>query len=259
MVETAYKQIIPVLPAFKMYEQAMVEWLGGVFIFREGKQIESRVEYAGGEKAVRTIEAMSPGHSTQNKNDRVQNPLITIKMVDCQYNPERYHPPESPWGVIYNGTTKENSTAAARLAKPVPYKVTYEWQMYTIMEEDQRFMMGQVMNRFHQHGGLDYIRFLRSDGLTEWFPMRLQGFNPTTDSNSGEEDRTVRAVMLVELEAYLPLPYTFVPIFRRYIQQMVVGSDLSPDSALEAFMVDKDTKEYEPWPTDPAAIDAFIP
>lgn len=243
MVETAYQYVIPVVPAFLMYERAMVEQLRGITIFREGKTIETRVEYAGGERAVRAIEAMTPGHQGANKNERIVNPLITIKLVDVQYNNERYHPPESTWAKVYNDRRRDRATAAARVSKPAPYKVSYEWQINAIYEEDIRFMMGQVLNRFHHHGGLDYIRIRRADGHIENFPLWLRGFNPMSESNTGEEERQIRAMCLVELEAYLPLPYKFVPVFRTYIQNIQVG--LTPgETEREATVTGADINPY---------------
>lgn len=249
MENTAYQQIIPMVPAFMTYEQAMVEQLRGVQIFREGKSLEARVEYAGGEKAVRHIESITKWHQGANQNDRVVHPLIAIKLVDVQYNNERYHPPESTWGKVWNSRKRSEATAVARVSKPAPYKVSYEWQFHAVYEEDMRYMMGQVMNRFHHHGGLDYVKILRSDGRTEWFPLHLRGFNVLTDSNTGEEDRDVRALMLVELEAYLPLPYKFVPVFRTYIQNMQMGR--SPGEAdKEAIKVSDQIVPFEDIPHD---------
>lgn len=246
---TAYQEIVPIIPAFMSYEQAMVEQLKGIQIFREGKTLEARVEYAGGEKAIRQIEAITRWHQGANQNDRVVHPLIAIKLIDVQYNPERYHPPESTWGKVWNAKNRRMATAAARVSKPAPYKVSYEWQFHAVYEEDMRYMMGQVMNRFHHHGGLDYVRIRRSDGRTEWFPLFLRGFNVLTDSNTGEEDRDVRALMLVELEAYLPLPYKFVPVFRTYIQNMQIGV-VPQGSDKDAIKVEKDTVPFEDIPHD---------
>lgn len=255
MVESAYKDIIPVVPAFLMYERSMVEWLGGINVYREGQTIETRVEYAGGEKAVRAIESITQGHQGQNRNDRLVQPLVTIKMIDVQYNIERYHPPESQWSIVWNAPNRETATSAARVAKPAPYKVSYEWQFHALFEEDLRFMMHQAMNRFHHHGGLDYLRIQREDKHTEFFPLHLRGFNVLTDSNTGEEDRMVRAIMLIELEAYLPLPYRMIPIFRTYIQHLFIRGEEQSEGQI---MGPGYKNEFEPISGIPVP-DNFIP
>lgn len=217
-----YESIFPFLPAFMSYEQALTQWLKGVIVPRsqEDRSIETRVEYAGGEKAVRAIKELRNDGSHNGKSSQ---PLITIKFADCEYMMERYHPPESTQGYVYNTPDKRQATRVARVSKPSPWRVHYELRLYPNYEIDLRFMMFSLLQRFHHHGGLAYLTIKGKGGGRNLFPLFLRGFSPTTNSETGQNDRDVGATLLLELEAYLPLPLRFVPTFRSYIQEIAVS------------------------------------
>ncbi len=204
-----YESVIPILPAFKAYERGLVDWMSGITIPREGRNLRPKVMYAGGEKAVLAVKAM-----TENRNDRAAIPIITIRLADIAPNTERYSPPESYVGIVYNGP-KATATRAARVSKPAGYKVNYEVKLYPAFEEDHRYMMFNLLQRFHHHGGnLSYLTLRRPDGAKEFFPLWMRSYSNGTTAEAGEGDRQVIGMMNLELEAYLPLPLRFVPTFR---------------------------------------------
>lgn len=221
------------LPAFLTYEKALVRWIRtNMRIPRADSYLTPRVEYAGGERAVRAIEALAieKGGKGDAKNLRHQSPLVTIRLNDVEYLMERYHPPESTWKVIYNGPTPATSTHAARIAKPAPYRVMYGIDIHTMYEEDFRFILFNILQKFHHHGGLDYLRFRAPGDATDkpntrFFPIYFRGANNATQYETGQEERIVRASMQFELELYLPLPFTFVPVFRKLLLSVCLSDE----------------------------------
>jgi len=231
------------LPAFLTYEKALVRWIrANMRIPRADSYLTPRVEYTGGERAVRAIEALSRemGGKGDARNLRHGTPIITIRMNDVEYLMERYHPPESTWKVVYNGPTPETSTHAARVSKPAPYRVMYGIDIHTMYETDFRYILFNILQKFHHHGGLDYLRF-RAPGDsgsrdTRFFPMHFRGASNSTQSETGQEERVVRASMQFELELYLPLPFTFVPVFRRLLLQVCIGPEAQKRQAIASVL-----------------------
>lgn len=234
----------PLLPAFMMYEQTLAQWLSGMVISRdqEGRTITVRVEYAGGEKAVRAIKELK---GVDTRNNKVATPVITMKQVGIEYFHERYHPPESTWAKVYNTPDKRNATRVARMSKASPWRVSYELRLYPNFEIDLRYMQFQILQAFHAMGGMAYLRIEwpqagwsagQRVNRSSLFPLWLRGYTPTTNSDTGEKDRDVGATMMVELECYLPLPLRFVPTFRTFIQQIVAkgGSPLDGPTQIES-------------------------
>jgi hypothetical protein len=233
---TGSREVVqPLIPAFLMYEQTLAQWLSGMVVSRdlEGRTIPVRVEYAGGEKAVRAIKEL---HGVDSRNNKVATPVVTMKQVGVEYNQERYHPPESTWAKVYNTPDKRNATRVARASKASPWRVSYELRLYPNFEIDLRYMQFQILNAFHHMGGMAYLTIqwpqtAWSEGLKlskrSLFPLWLRGYTPTTTSETGDKDRDVGATMMVELECYLPLPLRFVPTFRAFYQT-IASSDGSP-------------------------------
>jgi hypothetical protein len=54
----------------------------------------------------------------------------------------------------------------------------------------------------------------------EVFPLWLRSYSHGVEN--GETDRVVKASMVFELEAYLALPFHYVPTFRHYHQSLQV-------------------------------------
>jgi hypothetical protein len=227
--------ILNAVPAFTAYERGLVDWLSGITVPRDDYNLRPKVMYAGGEKAILAIKAMF-----ENRNERTQQPIITIRLSDVQPNLERYHPPESYVGVVWN-TGKSLATRAARVAKPAAYRCSYTVEINATMEVDLRYIMSNLLQRFHHHGGnLSYLRLKRPLGQgKEYFPLWLKGFTNATTTGAGSEgEREVKASMSLELEAYLALPLRFVPTFRKLITHIAISTapgetvEVSPGDAV---------------------------
>lgn len=229
MDSTLHEQVIPYVPAFTLYEKALVEWFKRIYVPRDHQYtLQFEVEYAGGERAVRAIEALK---GNKARNDKARTPLITIRLQDVKYNAERYHPPESYAGIKYDGP-RGTARRAARISKPAPYKLSYDVSIYPSFEVDLRYAMGVVLNKFHTHGGISYVQINRDPsganghGRRQLYPLTLLGYSHNVDSNQGEGERQVRGSLMVEMDAYLDLPYQYVPTFRRMVQEIsVAGGD----------------------------------
>lgn len=243
MARSTFQEVVRhTQPAFTAYEKSLVYWMKrDLAIPRGDEYLIPVVEYAGGERAIRAVRALKErdGGAGESRNKRHRQPIITIKMNDVQYFQERYHPPESTWKTIYNSPDKTKSTRAARISKPAPYKITYAVDIYALYEVDLRFMMGQFLLKFHHHGGLGYLSFFHptaeknlQQANGQIFPVYLRSFSNNTDSNTGDEERTVRASAAIEVEAYLPLPYHFVPIFRKLTLFTETGGEAERDVAI---------------------------
>ena len=231
-----HEQVIPYLPAFTAYEKGLTEWFGKILIPRDDSHnLQFRVEYAGGERAVRAIQALKGDDA---RNEKVRTPIITIRLQNIEYFPDRYHPPESFFGVFYP-EGRGLSRRAARISKPAPYKLVYDVQLYASFEIDLRYAMGAILQRFHQHGGLDYVRMHKPFGdgtfVREIFPLWLRGYSHNVDA-SGDE-RQVKGNFILEMEAYLGLPYHFVPTFLRYHQEVQINGTPGEATATESISV----------------------
>jgi hypothetical protein len=56
MASGLYEEVIPFVPAFVAYEKGLVNWFRSIRVPRDDSHaIDFRVEYAGGEKAIRAI------------------------------------------------------------------------------------------------------------------------------------------------------------------------------------------------------------
>jgi hypothetical protein len=230
-------------PAFMSYEKALVSWLRlDMRVPRADRTVEPRIEYAGGERAIEAIRALKvkDGGSGQSRNLRFKAPVITIKMNDLEYMPDRYHPPESEYFRVYNGPTPEQSTRVARVPKPASYRLFYAVDIYCSYEEDLRYIMSTTLPKFAIHGGVAYLAFASPKFKRDrrLFPFYLRGFSNQTDSNTGQDERTVRASMMLELEAYLPLPYKFVPVFRKFTQAICIAEP-EKSEVLQNFFPDR--------------------
>ena len=225
MVSALHEEVIPYVPAFMAYEKGLVEWFGRIQIPRdESHNLQFKVEYAGGERAIRAIKTLKGDDA---RNDKVRTPIITIRLTGVEYFQARYHPPESYWAKAYVDGPKDMSRRAARISKPAPYKLTYECQVYPNFEIDLRYAMGLILNKFHHYGGLSYLSVSNQfvGGITakpQLFPLYLRSYSHGVNSNTGEAEREVRGTLMLEMEAYLALPYRFVPTFRRFYQTFVV-------------------------------------
>lgn len=213
-----WEQVTPYLPAFTAYEKGLVEWFGQIPIPRDDSHsLPFRVEYAGGEKAIRAIRALKGDDA---RNERVRIPVVTIRLQNIEYFVDRYHPPESFVGVYYPDGGREKTRRGARISKPAPYKLTYDIQIYTAFEVDLRYAMGMILQKFHHHGGLSYLVMHHpfGDGIykRELFPLWLRGYSHNVDIAG--DDRQVKGSCVFEMEAYLALPYHFVPTFHRYYE-----------------------------------------
>jgi hypothetical protein len=211
--------IIPIVPAFLAYERGMTDWLRGITVPRDDHNIGVKVTYAGGEKAILAVKAM-----WENRNDRAVQPVISLKLNDIQPNLERYHPPESYVAVLWNAP-KSRATRAARVAKPAAYRCSYTVEVNAIHEIDLRYILANLLQRFHHHGGnLSYLTLRRPHAQgKEYFPLWLKScVNATTTGAGSEGEREVKAVLSLELEAYLALPLRFVPTFRSILAEIRV-------------------------------------
>jgi hypothetical protein len=228
MASSLHEEVIPFVPAFMAYEKGLVEWFGKIPLPRdESHNLEFKVEYAGGERAIRAIKALK---GDDNRNDKARTPLITIRLTGVEYNQQRYHPPESYWAKAYVDGPPSKARRAARISKPAPYKISYECQIYPNFEIDLRFAMGAILNSFHRYGGLSYLRVNNAfvDGVaadSQIFPMFLKSYSHGVDSNTGEGERIVKGTIAVEIEAYLALPYRFVPTFRKLHQSLLIQGE----------------------------------
>ena len=228
------EKVIPFIPMFTAYEKALIDWFGVIKVPRENRYLNFRVEYAGGEKAVKAILALK---GEEARNDRARQPAITIRMVDIKYNMERYHPPESYIGVLYDGP-KHLARRAARISKPSPWKVTYDIQLYSTFEIDLRYAIGQILPRFHRFGGMTYLKAAYPiAGLDphapkgEVFPIKLASYTHAVEN--GDADRVCKASMVFELDAYIPLPFQYVPTFRKlYLNYLMKGQAVDGESVL---------------------------
>ncbi len=153
-----------------------------------------------------------------------------MRLQDVKYNQDRYHPPESFAGIIYDGP-KRTARRAARISKPAPYKLSYDISLYPSFEIDLRYAMGVILSKFHHHGGLSYVQINRhpsgasGHGMRQLYPLALLGYSHNVDSNQGEGERQVRGSLMVEMDAYLDLPYKYVPTFRKMVQEIsIVGA-----------------------------------
>lgn len=245
--------IAPVLPAFMAYEKALVGFLKrGLFVPRDDSVHEVRVEYAGGEKAEQAIRALREKISN---NDRAKNNLVTIKLADVEYNNERYCPPENHWNIIGNSAGRKTSTRAARVSKGAPYRLSYECSVYVLYEEDLRYVMNTTLLKWHHHGGVAYLgEKVFETPHPGLIPMFLRGYSHNVNSETGEEERSVRATFLIEMEAYLPLPLVYINVFKRYIQDIVVGIPGDLDSVdVETTLTTEDELDLNhPGPANPA-------
>ncbi len=234
MASQLNEAIIPYVPAFLAYEKAFVEWFRTIKTPRDGaSSLEFRVEYAGGEKAIRAIKALKGDDA---RNERAKQPVVTLRMQNVEYNAARYHPPESFAGVIHDGP-RHLAKRAARFSKPAPWKLSYAVEVYTSFEIDLRYAMGLILQRFHHHGGgLAYLKMgypMDFAGAArhprEVFPMWLRSYSH--DVENGDAERNVKGSLMIELEVYLGLPFKFVPTFRHYLQETRIEG--SPGEATE--------------------------
>lgn len=230
-------------PAFLAYEKALVSWLRlGMRVPRGDRTVQPRIEYAGGERAIQAVRALKveEGGSGQARNMRFKTPVVTIKMNDLEYLPDRYHPPESEYFRVYNTENREQATRVARVPKPAPYRIFYSVDIYCAYESDLRYIMFTTLPKFHVHGGVAYLAFASPKDHKDirLFPFWLRGFSNQTDSNTGQEERTVRASMMIEMEAYLPLPYKFVPVFKKFTAVTEVTEPVK-SSVLDSFFPDR--------------------
>lgn len=235
MTSSLYEEVIPYVPAFTAYEKALVEWFGTMQVPRDDSHnLQFKVEYAGGERAIRAIKALKGDDA---RNERIRTPVTTIKLVGVEPNQQKYHPPESPLKTIYDGP-KNIAKRAARVSKAAPYKITYEVQVYPSFEIDLRYAMGLILNKFHHHGGLSYLRISsphpeNADGRIGYqlFPMFLRSYSHGV-ATEGDSERTVRGTFTFELEAYLGIPYHFVPTFRKLHQEIFVNGINGPGETI---------------------------
>jgi hypothetical protein len=233
MPSQLYEEVVPFVPAFVAYEKALVNWFRTIRVPRDDSHsLDFRIEYAGGEKAIRAIKALKGDDA---RNDRGKQPVVTIRLNGVEYNAARYHPPESFVGTIYDGP-RNQARRAARISKPAPWKLTYAVEVYSNFEIDLRYAMGVILQRFHQHGGgLSYLQMAYpTNGVDpqgsrkEIFPLWLRSYSHGVEN--GDTDRTVKGSMVFELEAYLALPFHYVPTFRHYYQTIQVNG--SPGEAV---------------------------
>lgn len=243
--------IVPVLPAFMAYERALCDFLRqNVIITSDSGRVEDiRVEYAGGERAERAIRAANDPKVNRNQRDR-QN-MITIKLADVEYNAERYHPPESYWNVIGNANTPDRSTQAARVSKGAPFRCSYDVNIYTLYEGDLRYVINALLMKFHYNGGIAYLEQNVFGGPhAKLIPIFLRGYSHNVTSEAGEEERVVRASLMLEMETYLPLPMKFQGVFRRYIQETFMASGTPGVFDHERMVTDSEGSQYNvPSPT----------
>lgn len=223
MASQLHEEVIPFVPAFLAYEKALVEWFQTIQVPRDDSHsINFRVEYAGGEKAVRAIKALK---GDEARNERAMQPVITMRLNSVEYFPARYHPPESFIGTIYDGP-RNQAKRAARISKPSPWKLNYAIEIYANFEVDLRYAMGVIMQRFHHHGGLSYLQMaypisgIDPRARREIFPLWLRSYAHGVEN--GDTDRSVKGSMVFELEAYLALPFNYVPTFRHYLQEIQI-------------------------------------
>lgn len=240
MASQLHEAIIPFVPAFLAYEKALAEWFRTIKTPRDDSHsLTFRVEYAGGEKAIRAIKALKGDDA---RNDRAKQPVVTMRLQNVEYNAARYHPPESFAGVMHDGP-RHLSRRAARFSKPAPWKLSYAVEIYTQFEEDLRYAMGTVLQRFHHHGGgLAYLRMAYPMDFAgaqpfprEVFPLWLRSYSHNVEN--GDAERNVKGSLMIELEAYLGLPFKFVPTFRRYIQETRVDGSPGESTPTEQIVV----------------------
>lgn len=231
MPNQLHEQVIPFVPAFMAYEKSLVEWFGKIKIPRDDRHLQFRVEYAGGEKAIRAIKALKGDDS---RSERARQPVITIRLQNVEPNTARYHPPESPVGILYDGP-KHLARRAARISKPAGYKITYAVEFHALYEQDLRYAMGVILQQFSRYGGnLSYLRMryptdgVGKSGPMELFPVWMRSYSHNVQE--GDSEREVKASATFEVEAYLGLPFHFVPTFRHYIQEITVQG--SPGEAI---------------------------
>lgn len=240
MASQLHEAIIPFIPAFMAYEKAFVEWFRTIKTPRDNSHsLDFRVEYAGGEKAIRAIKALKGDDA---RNERAKQPVVTLRLQSVEYNAPRYHPPESFAGVMYDGP-RTQARRAARFSKPAPWKLAYAVEIYTEFEEDLRYAMGTVLQRFHHHGGgLAYLRMAYPMDFAgaqipprEVFPLWLRSYSHNVEN--GDAERIVKGSLVVEMEAYLGLPFKFVPTFRHYLQEVRVTGSPGEETQTEQIVV----------------------
>lgn len=232
MASQLHEEVVPFVPAFLAYEKALVEWFRIIRVPRDDSHhIQFRVEYAGGEKAIRAIKALK---GNQSVNERAMQPVITMRLNSVEYNQARYHPPESFVGTIYDGP-KNLARRAARISKPSPWKLNYAIEVYANFESDLRYAMGVILQKFHHHGNLAYLQMAYpTNGVDpqgyrkEIFPLWLRSYAHSVEN--GDQERVVKGSMVFELEAYLGLPFRYVPTFRHYLQTIQING--SPGEAV---------------------------
>jgi hypothetical protein len=228
MVSSLHEQVIPYVPAFMAYEKALVEWFGKLPVPRDNSHsLQFKVEYAGGERAIRAIKALKGDDA---RNSKARTPLVTIRLTGLEYMMERYHPPESWWAKVYVDGRPSISRRAARISKPAPYKLSYEAKIYPNFEEDLRYAMGLILTKFHHHGSVSYLKVNNAfvDGVAgrpQLFPIHLKGYNHGVESNTGDGERQVSGTLNMDIEAYLAMPYQFVPTFRSFHQEIIVDGE----------------------------------
>lgn len=240
MASALHEEVIPFVPAFLAYEKGLVEWFRSIRVPRDDSHnIDFRIEYAGGEKAIRAIQALK---GDQARNDKAKQPVITIRLNSVEYNSARYHPPESYSGILYDGP-RDKVRRAARLSKPSPWKLTYAVELYANFEEDLRYAMGVVIQRFHHHGGgLAYLKMAYPTNGADphgfrntIFPLWLRSY--AHGVTNGDADREVKGSMVFELEAYLAMPFRYAPTFKHYHQQIQVKGSPGEVTAIETVNV----------------------
>lgn len=235
MASQLYEEVVPFAPAFLAYEKGLVEWFRKIRVPRDDSHnLTFRVEYAGGEKAIRAIKALKGDDAI---NERGLQPVITMRLNNVEYNLARYHPPESRVATIYDGP-RQHAKRAARISKPAPWKLTYAVEVYANFEMDLRYAMGVILQRFHHHGGLSYLQAgyptTGADPAAkrpELFPLWLRSYSHGVEN--GEADRVVKGSMVFELEAYLALPFHYVPTFRHYYQTIQMNGSPGEVAAIE--------------------------
>ncbi len=240
MASQLHEAIIPYIPAFLAYEKAFSEWFRTIKAPRDDSHsLEFRIEYAGGEKAIRAIKALKGDDA---RNERAKQPVVTLRMQSVEYNAARYHPPESFAGTLYDGP-RHLARRAARFSKPAPWKLTYAVDIYAEFEIDLRYAMGIILQRFHHHGGgLAYLKMgypMDFAGAQlpprEVFPMWLRSYSHNVEN--GDAERNVKGSMVIELEVYLGLPFQFSPTFRRYLQEVQIKGSPGETVAIEQVVV----------------------
>lgn len=191
-------------PAFRSLDEAIKNFWSGIRVPTKDSYRYMRVKISGGDKSLLIW-------ADELKEKRVILPVAAISRDDHELNTNRYNPPYIPMATRY---LNSEGTLAARIFKPIPYKVSYQLIIWGEHKRDVEYILQQSLIRFNP-----IAEFRMSDGkLTGNVQLHLTSCRDASDKEAGyDQQANVRYEIGLLAEAWLALPEKVVPTVRGHV------------------------------------------